>query len=649
MLLTAFLLKLAGGEASILLTALGIGVGAIILASGNRKAPKSIILPSVATGIALVLALAQMATHAIGPVPVGDDPVKDLYRLSTDADKGGQVIESRWSLFGRTDLVRHPQDPEEMNLFVDGTAGTPIYHFTGDPANPGPKAEAMKTGFPGYFPFLTLADSRKDHILIIGPGGGRDILAALMGGFKAITAVEVNPQVVDMVKEQGHYSGGVYSRFPNVSIVVDEGRNFLRRSSGPFDMILLTLPVTKSSRSVEGYALTESFLLTTEAVHDYWSRLSPEGQIAVVVHNNSMVLRLASVFVKALEKEGIAQDQAMRHIYMVGWGTNPLVVMRKTPFAPEETEALKTTLAGTGYSALPSFFPYEGSRSDDSILKALNLVAAGRVTMAKVVDASSADVSAVTDDSPFFYKFEKGLPPEVFTLLLIAIAGTAATAAFPLTFARAKSSGGRARGIFIFALLGFSFMAAEVALIQKLMLFLGQPTVTLGVVLVALLAGMSAGSWWSGSRSPETASARFRINAVAAGLLLAGYLLALPLLNNTMLGLALPLRAAAAFIVLLPAGFFAGQLFPAGMSAYGNNGHAASLWAVNGAASVLGSVAAVALAINIGFSFALLVAGCGYLVTAVMGIDIIGQSDSATVTDRGQTKQNREDKPKRKK
>lgn len=610
-----------------------MGVGAVVLAIGTKRRT-ALALPSIAAGTALLLTAVQLVTHAIGPVPVGDDPIKDLYRLSSDPGRGGRIIDSRWSLFGRTDLVKHPGDPDEMNLFVDGTAGTPVYRFTGDPSRPGAKAEAMTRDFTGYFPFLTLNEQQRDSILIIGPGGGRDVLAALMGSFRSITAVEVNPQIVEMVKEQGVFTGKVYSGFSNVNVVVDEGRNFVRRSTGPYDMVLLTLPVTKSSRSVEGYALTESFLLTTDAVIDYWERLSPEGQMVVVLHNGDMVLRLVSVVTAALAKTGMSQEEAFRHLYMVGWGLTPTVVLRKAAISPDEVAALKDILSRTGYAAQPGFFPGEGNAGDDPILKALNYAATGKATMERIAEVTSIDITPVSDDSPFFYKFEKGLPSEVSTLLLIALAGTIVTGALPLLTSRSRGSRSQAqdktRGIFIFGLLGFSFMAAEVVLIQKLMLFLGQPTVTLGVVLVALLTGVSAGSRYCAGVAADKLGSSFRISAVVVGLLLVGYLLVLPVLASILLGWSLALRMAAAFVVLFPVGFFAGGLFPAGMKTSGADGGAPWLWAVNGTASVLGSVTAVALAMKAGFSMSLLVAGAGYLVTAAIGLGIIPGSELAS-------------------
>lgn len=604
-----------------------MGLGAIMLSSGDQHR-KSLALPVIAAGAALLLTTVQLTTHAIGPVPVGDDPIKDLYRLSSDPAKGGEIIESRWSLFGRTDLVKHPGDPDEMNLFVDGTAGTPLYRFSGDPLAPGAKAEAMKRDFTGYFPFLTLKDNQRDSILIIGPGGGRDVLAALMGGFREIIGVEVNPQLVEMVREQGAFTGNIYSGFENVKVVVDEGRNFVKRSTGPYDMVLLTLPVTKSSRSVEGYALTESFLLTTEAILDYWNRLSPEGQVVVVLHNGDMALRLLSVVTAALAEIGIPQEEVFRHLCIVGWGLTPTVVLRKSPISPEEAASMKELLVRTGYASNPGFFPGEGGAGDDPVLKALNYAASGKATMERIAEVTSIDISPVTDDSPFFYKFEKGLPTEVATILIVALAGTVVTAALPLTRRREGTVHGR--GIAVFGLIGFSFMAAEVVLIQKLMLFIGQPTVTLGVVLIALLTGISAGSRYSAGIPAERLAYVFRRNALITGILLLGYILFLPLITSALLGWGLALRMEAAFVILFPVGFFAGGLFPAGMRVCGGKGGAPWLWAVNGTASVLGSVTAVAIAMKLGFSAALLAAGAGYLVTSAVGLAIIARTDVPT-------------------
>jgi hypothetical protein len=58
-----------------------------------------------------------------------------------------------------------------------------MYRFTGDFSAPGAAVEALVAEFPGYFPFLFRPGAGDEQALVIGPGGGRDILLARMAGF----------------------------------------------------------------------------------------------------------------------------------------------------------------------------------------------------------------------------------------------------------------------------------------------------------------------------------------------------------------------------------------------------------------------------------------------------------------------------------
>jgi spermidine synthase len=105
------------------------------------------------------------------------------------------LVASRWSAFGRTDLVRDEEDLNEMVFFIDGTAGTSMYRFDKDI---GSLDKHEFHHFPGYFPLKLLPEKEKEKVLIIGAGGGREVLLSLLGGAKEITAVEVNKDLVDM-------------------------------------------------------------------------------------------------------------------------------------------------------------------------------------------------------------------------------------------------------------------------------------------------------------------------------------------------------------------------------------------------------------------------------------------------------------------
>jgi MFS family permease len=218
---------------------------------------------------------------------------QDAAAVLADPAERFRIAESRWSSFGRTDLVESPLYPMQKYLFVDGAAGSIMYDL--DAILKDPQAQEnlnMRSG--ESFPFQFLKDEEKQTALILGPGGGQDVVMAILGGVKNITAVEVNPDVVGLVQRYKDFSGEIYSGRPGITAIVAEGRNFVRTSANRYDLIMAAIPVTKSSRSVEGYALTENNLFTVEAFGDYLDHLSDNGRIILVAHNDKEIYRLVS-------------------------------------------------------------------------------------------------------------------------------------------------------------------------------------------------------------------------------------------------------------------------------------------------------------------------------------------------------------------
>lgn len=610
-----------GGVNSALFIAIVATVGAVTLMASSRKG-FSAGTGSLSVATAALIVLGWLGLD--GAVPIAKDLNKDMYRMLANPLDKVEIVESRWSAFGRTDLVRSAFKQDDMTIFVDGAAGSVMYNLDSLRNNPKRRSHLMMH-YGGYFPFLFLKESEKDSALIIGAGGGRDVVVALLGETKSITAVEVNPEVVQMVKDYETFNGGIYSSKPNVKVAVAEGRNYIRTRHAKYDIIILAIPITKSSRSVEGYALTENYLFTVESMADYLDHLTPEGRIVIVSHDDPEIYRLISLALTAFEQRDVSQPEAMKHIYTIASGMMPAIVIKKQPFEPGEIEKRHVALHQLGFDQGSFFVPYEQQvvlppnkqigldfewRMFDQILADIST---GKLSLEQLLKAAILDIGPVTDDRPFFYKFEPGLPKPFGTFSLLIVLATGLVIGLVLI---PKSQGGSKTPfisrlaqhpklkafLVIFFLLGVGFMLVEIALFQKLTLFVGQPVLALTVLLFSLLLGGGVGS---------LASSLFRKNLgraiVIAAFTVSFLTLVYALFLSTFFTIGMDAKITAA-LLLVPLGFVMGFPFPLSlrlMKIYGFGDLVHWMWGLNGVASVLGSALTMIIGILVGFSYAI--------------------------------------------
>ncbi|MCL4368293.1 MAG: hypothetical protein M1337_03880 [Actinobacteria bacterium] len=608
----------------IFLAALVAASGAVLL--GLPKARRA--LPALAVfGLLGGLFVGLTVGGVDLKVPIATDPSKEMSGLLADPASKAQVVESRWSSFGRTDLVQSELEPNQMWVFVDGAAGSSMYNFDRilrDPQQSMEFAQHMEESVP-----LGLAgDDEKRSALILGPGGGRDVVVALLSGVKRITAVEVNPDVVKLVREYARYNGGIYSGLPGVDVIVGEGRNFVRTTDTRFDVIMLALPVTRSSRSVEGYALTENNLFTVEAFGDYLDHLTENGRMVIVGHNVPEIYKLVALTVEAFAKKGIPVSEAMKHLYAVGSDMMPALVIQKQPLSAVEANAVHQRLHESGFDKAPFFVPRiqqqaskEGAPMFDQSLVA---VSDGALSVDTVVKAASFDLRPTTDDRPFFYKFERGLPRPfgAFAVLIgLAVIGLVVALALPgRRGAAPKGFVGALRGsarlktyLVLFFALGVAYMLVEIAFFQKLTLYISQPQMALTVLLFSLLLGSGVGSLLT-SRVMHR-----KLGGAAAASLCAALMVAmLSLFFAKGFALGVDPRIVATSLIL-PLGILMGCPFPLAVRALGAHGfeaHNAVMWGVNGGASVIGSALSMIIGITWGFSSALFAGALAYVAIA---------------------------------
>ena len=112
-------------------------------------------------------------------------------------------------------------------------------------------------------PYELFGGSRFERVLIIGAGSGSDTAVGLKyGDVGHIDAVEIDPVIARL---GGQYHPEQPFSDPRVTVHVDDGRSFLRKSTDKYDLIIFALPDSLTLTSQFASLRLESFLFTEEA------------------------------------------------------------------------------------------------------------------------------------------------------------------------------------------------------------------------------------------------------------------------------------------------------------------------------------------------------------------------------------------------
>ena len=288
----------------------------------------------------------------VGKIPIGNFPEKDIYHVYDDPGIEPNIVESRWSINGRSDLVEFNNQSIIKDLFIDGSAGTQMYKFNGNIANHDKLVNKLLLQHSTAIPFIFLTKEEKKNMLVIGPGGGKEILTGILSEVQNITGVEVNPDFVDIVKEYKNFNGGIYTDFPNVKIQIAEGRHFIKSTHQLYNTIVLALPSTEQLQNIDGIASNENFLLTVEAIKDYLKLLTPNGSLIFTVHNRWELVRLIVTSIYAFKENGIDNLDVLNHFIILGSEYAPTIVIKKSAYTVDGIKAIAKIV-----KSLPSDFP----------------------------------------------------------------------------------------------------------------------------------------------------------------------------------------------------------------------------------------------------------------------------------------------------
>jgi predicted membrane-bound spermidine synthase len=588
-LFVTFLLSWLGGESAVLAVALAPVAAAGAFSKRWRAA----------SAVAFVVVVAVLVlNHRTGLFLIRNAPTKGLYR-HVAATPGAEIVLTGWNAYSRIDAVTGFPPPILARLYIDSDAWTNVNEWDGRletayPMREWDRAVAFKVAPPA------------PKTLVIGPGGGSDVLVALGAGAEKVTAVEMNPLMLRFARSFGARAGHLYDH-PRVEVVLSEGRTFIRRSDRLFDVVLMGFVDSWAAVASGGLSLSENHLYTVEAFRAYYDHLTADGQI-VILRWTVDIPRLVSNTVALLGPEEAGQRVAVLLQKNDGGPEEPpqmTFILKKRPF----TEAERDTLASIA-STRPVIVP--GRHVEEPYASLFS----GRKTFAQYVGEAKARVDPVYDDRPFFFARQKpwGLPANMKRAFVLLLTPVLVLCALLLAFG--KPRGERvlpyAGSIVYFATLGTGFIAVELALLQHLTLLLGHPIFTLSILLFTLLASGGLGSAYGGQR-------RLWPVCLAVAVLAASYALALPRLVPSLLPLPLAARIAVAVLLLAPLGFLMGMPFPRGLARTGQGPFPAPpfYWGLNGLFSVVGSVATMIVAVVFGFTWALVGGAAFYLLAAL--------------------------------
>jgi len=474
---------------------------------------------------------------------------------------------------------------------------------------------------------------------IIGPGGGVDVLRALANGSASVTGIEINPIIATTIMRGRYadYAQHLYER-PDVQIHVTDGRSFLRATPQRFDVVQMTLVDTWASTAAGAFALSENNLYTVEAFREYFDHLKPDGMIAITrweFRQPREALRVVAVAMEALHRLGVANPARNFIVASLGSlnqdGIPVVVLAKKTAFTSAEEDAV----AGhcERYEELdPLYLPTAPGQNPFSELIAGNDPRA-------FAAAYAYNVSPVSDNAPFFFftlkprqvlgdtSLRHGIDWKVnlgvLILLLVLVISVAAVLIFlvlPLVL-RGAHMRHSSVPLLYFVAVGLAYILVEIAFIQRFVLFLGHPTYALTVVIFLLMLSSGAGSLFSRRCLPRSEMGWIPLLLVVAVLLL--YIFVLPTRLAAWVGLEFEYRLLISGVLLIPLGFLMGMPFPTGLRALAATPAADFrepaenavewAWAMNAAASVLGSVLAMVIAIQFGLTVTLACGAAAYV------------------------------------
>ena len=660
-------IETAGAEGAVILILLiGILSAFLFSVSGRDK-------PLIITGTVFFLIFSALFPIRKTLLPISPCPSKAL-GAGYIFDPDQKIVHTEWNRVARIDVFENKNSQKFFNYFpelnnkvitIDGDAYTLLYDF--------PSAikknmifkdrKDFYKNYPGIG--VSLYSSayhihENPNVLVVGLGGGTDIITALFHSSKSVAGVEINQSMIDVTKDlYADFIGNPYQD-PRVKIIHSEGRSYIRRSPLKYDIIQMSGVDTWTALSSGAYVMSESYIYTTDAMKEYFDHLTDHGTLSIIrwlFWPPREMLRLCTQAVEVLRDMGVKNPQ--NNIVVIGDGALASILIKKTPFTWLELNQLIEQTQDTvnnrivyapGFSAGTDYYTPLFANHNFSELDGYNFIKEGFSAYFEAVEKGTDrhfmatyeyNIDPVNDDRPFFFRYYKwkhlfkistnsggslvdSMPIGLLILslsLIQAIFFSIMLIMMPLFFMSKKErTYSPISQIIYFFMIGTGFMFIEMSIIQQFVLFLGNPADAIAVTVMILLFFAGLGSLSSRKILIKFGEKNiFRTMIILFPLVVLLYAWLVPVFTHKFMFLSFSMRIFVSTFILAPLGFLLGQFFPTGLTIVGekNSGFIPWAYAVNGVASVIASILAIMLAMVYGFTFVFVLASFCYFAASV--------------------------------
>ncbi len=611
----------------------GLSAAAVMVWPARRKA----------AGVLLLSALLGPASNSYPAVQLilsADKPLS----IALNAE-GAQVLADSYSPLGRLTVTRNTlaqyRHAPGLSLAFSRAVAAQWGAFTdGEHFEPLPPAP-QKSGIPAYLDYLPEALAwrltARPRVLVLETPAMEHLARSVKHHAARVDVVLSNPgwrALSDMTRI------GTYFTAAGANLITGAPRGFLRTADRRYDLIVMGRP--------GGSALAADHLHTVEAFAEALARLIPDGLLIVSAPSDlppRAGLRLLATAKEALRLDGV-NDAGSRLIFIRSLRTVCLIV-KNGWLTTEDILTVRAFCSEMRFD--PIWFPgitemevNRWNRLDQPLFHAGAVALLGQDALA-FQHRYKFDIYAVWDDRPYFSHFIKPATlGELFSLrskgslglLSFAEPVLAATLAQAvllclvlvwLPLRRFRPAAPKARSGTVYFFLGAGFMLVEIAMMEKLGLFLSEPVLAVGVTLAAFLAMAGIGGGLARRLTAGSPKPFKRAGLAAAGVagILILYLVGLSWILKDLIGLPLAARMVLALTLISPLAFAMGLPFPLALSALKQETDGAVPWAwgLNGCGALIGPVAGMALALYGGATAAMGAATLCYALVFVLIIE----------------------------